>query len=280
MSGIVTIKEIDTKLLSDKLNSLSDALFGAGKDASNVVRDEGRRLTRTIVNFIPPIKSQYGPAKKSGEMAIERELKSLFSEAQPELIQKVTKEHGASNVHSFITKKDGTKQEILWDNVINPDQMREFHHKNRDNRGKVPLKRSGFPVWTARVIVPQGSLVPYIKVVQKNVGKGKASMAKAGIDMGDKYPAWIADKTGNNQAAISDISRLADPSRPSVTFGSRAPGINRLGPRIQAAVKMRARAVGRRINLLINGYKGDFEKGRKVATKYRNSTVEPEEMIQ
>lgn len=278
--GIITVKPIDTKILSDKLASLHDALLGAGKDASNVVRDEGRRLTRTIVNFIPPIKSRFGNAKQSGEAAISRELSNLFSEAQPELIQRVTKDHGASNVHSFITDKNGGKTEILWDNVITPDQMPAFHKKNQNNRGKVPLVRNGFPVWTARVIVPQGTLKPYIKAVQKNVGYGKGSMAKAGIAMGDKYPAWIADKTGNNPNAIVDVSMLADVSKPSVTFGTRTPGINRLGPRIQAAVKMRARAVGRRIKLLIEGYKGDFNKSSKAATKFRNSTIEPEEFIQ
>lgn len=280
---MITADKIDTTALNEKLNSLHDALLGAGKDVSTIVKDEARRLTRTIVNFIPPIKSHWGNPKASGEGAIRRELQSLFSEASPKLIANLTSRFGVSNVSTFITDKDGTKQEIQWDTVDTTGaRMKELHHAAMNRRGKVPLhKRNGYPqIWSARVVVPQGTREPYIKATQKKVGKGKASMAKAGVLMGDKYPRWIADHINNNQHSVADISKLEDPTSPSVTFGSSAPGIDRLRSRIQSAVRFRATVVGRRIKLILSDYKGDFARGRKAQAAARKRAQEQEEAVE
>src|SRR5216684_3910545 len=74
---------ISTSRLHTKLESLRDALIGSGQDATNLVRDEAKHLSRTISKFIPPMGAG---AKQVGEHAVETGIKAVFSEAQPTLI--------------------------------------------------------------------------------------------------------------------------------------------------------------------------------------------------
>src|SRR5437762_13224674 len=66
---------LDSTRLDSALNSLRETMLGSGKDITNLLEDEQRRLARAIVNVCPP-----GPgsgAKKIGEFAIEHDVHRL-----------------------------------------------------------------------------------------------------------------------------------------------------------------------------------------------------------
>ena len=204
---------IDTSALQGRLAAISDALVGQGKDASQVLCQEARLLTKTIVNFIPPIRSKWGPAKTSGEMAIRRELSNLFSEAEPKLLDEIGSRFGVKNIQTDITTASGRKQQLNW-GTIDPEASRlsQWHKQNRGPRGKIKMMRKGFPnYWNARVVIPAGTKEPYIKEVQQRVGRGKASMAKGAAGLGEKFPSWISRHFGTvSDIAIADISQAQD----------------------------------------------------------------------
>lgn len=281
---MIVVDKIDTSILNQRMASLYDALLGSGQDVSTIVVDESRRLARTLVNFVPPIKSKWGNPKKSGEMAIRRELSSLFSEADQGLIDEVGSLHGIRNVNTWITNRNGGKQQILWDS-IDPvgSRLRQNHHQARGPRGKIKLhKRNGYPqTWSARVVIPAGTLEPYTRNVESQVGKGKASLALAAAQLGEKFPSWIGRHFGNvSQTAIADISHATDPTRPSVTFGSRAPGVDRLQARMQGAVSLRAKKIAGRIRLVLSGYAADIKAGMRAQKRGKRTTQETPEAIE
>lgn len=255
--------QVDTTKAVAALESLSDALVGAGQDASNLVRDETRRLCKTITNFTPPLKGS-GNAKQTGEHAIEREFKSLFSEATPLLIDEVGSKFGVHDIRTaFVTEQNGTRLNLRWDNLDPTGNRMEDYHEKYQKNGKVPLvKNVNNTVWAARVVVPVGSRDPFIKKIQQRVGRWKASFALAGAKLGDKYPSWISRHFGSlSDISVADISGLSNKENPVVLFGSRAPGNNKIRASIQAAVNARARAMVKRVKLILSGYAKDVANG-------------------
>lgn len=251
-------------------NVAMDSLWRVmGGDMSEFVKDEAKFLGKTIVNFVPPLKVKGRTAKTAGDMAIDAENHNLFSEATTHLIDRVGSEHGLHNINTFTNGPDG-ETNLQWAN-LDPTgaQMDKYHRQYQNRRGKVPFQKSGGPgVWKSRVVVPFGTLDPFIKKLQARVGRARASIAQGITQLGATFPNWITRHFGEvNSIAIFDASKLSDPVRPSITFGSRAPGIDRIAPRIQAAVTLRTRAMGRRAKLMLSGYAKDIAAGYRVSNK-------------
>ncbi len=123
--------DIDTTRFNDVMGSLHDALIGQGKDVSTLLKDEHKRLTRTIINFTPPIPAT--GAKQRGELAVKKDLYSLISEAGPELIDRVGSKHGLQNIDDW-TSGVGGKTHILWDHLDpNGTNLTELHNLYRDS---------------------------------------------------------------------------------------------------------------------------------------------------
>lgn len=261
--------EIDTRILTERLNGLYDALLANGQqcDAQQLVRDEAGRLIKTIVNFTPPL----GPggkatgARKAGELAIAKQLNSLFSEAEPDTITEIQNKYGDTNVSTGLTMKDGMKLPLNWANIDSQgNRMREFHHQYRRN-GRVPIEKKQKGRWDARVVVPEGKRAPYVSKVQKSVGRWRASIAAALPSLQQHVPTWINRHFGSVQAIqILDMSMLNHPTQPRITFGTRAPGIDAayVG-RVNFAIKLRAKAMATRARMIIRGYGEDMRSGRK-----------------
>ena len=256
--------DIDTTRLNGLCVELSDALTAQGQngDLTAIVIDETRRLVAQIVKFIPP------QTQAVGNAAIKRELKSLFSEASVGLIDAVGSEKGIKNIDKFIGGKDGKPLRLRWDH-LDPmgERMKPLHRSYLDTRGKVRRgKASPAGEWRARVVVPQGTVDPYIKSVQKRVGRAKASWAQVSMLLGNvAVPAYIK-RHFPSPFAIS-IVHLSDGSFPSVTFGSRSPGVSRQSARIHDAVRVRCEAMAKRIKLIASGYSSDLAKGMKIAAR-------------
>lgn len=275
---------IDSTRHNVAMDSLFNAMCATGGDAAKLVEQETRLLSKTIVNFTPPIKSKWGNPKTSGEMAIKAELYSLFSEAEPRLIDEVGSKHGTKDINAFITNANGEKVNLQWAN-LDPlgSRMDEYHEKFQNRRGKVPrTKASGSGVWKARVVVPKGSRDPYIKKLQARVGRARASFAQTAARLGATFPSWISRHFGApiSDIAIMELSGLQNPVSPSVVFGSRAPGIDRVRDRVQAAVNFRAKVIVRKVKLILSGYNKDIAAGIKAQSQAYKFDGEASEVVE
>lgn len=281
---MLKMEQIDLSRFQSAMNGIADALVGTNGDAEELVKGEAKRLSTQITNFTPPIKSKWGNARTSGEMAIKSELYSLFSESEIPLIDTIGSEHGVKDINAWITKKGGEKENLQWAN-LDPmgDRMAAFHKQYRNRAGKVPkMKAAGAGIWRARVVVPIGSREPYVKNIQRRVGRARASMALCAARLGKNFPSWISRHFGQGLAniAVLDMSSLSNNSRPSITFGSKAPGIYRIADRVQAAVNSRARAMVKRTKLIISGYNKDVAAGiraQRHAKRTEPAELQPED---
>lgn len=278
--------DIDTNRCFLMMDELRDAMCSKGMDASNLVQDQTKLLSRTISNFIPPIKAkgEKGSARLNGEAAVEKDLCSLFSEAKPLTIDEVGSIHGIKNIDTFLTQKDGGRLHLQWDN-LDPlaAHLPEEHNHYRGHYGTVKrLRSAGKGTWKARVVIPQGARAPYIRAVKARVGRGKCSMAMVAMTIGgtgSNFPNWIARHAGDMQSLSIVKINLENPAAPSITFGSRAPGITRFRERVQDAVNFRARVMKRRVKLILGDYK-DWRKVRAKANARKGTISENPEVVE
>jgi hypothetical protein len=271
---------VDASRAKSALGSLYDALIAKGKDASHVVEDETKLLARTIVNFTPPL-GMRGGARQTGEGAVSREIKNLVSEATPNLIDEVGSKYGVRNISTaYVAEKSGAKLNLLWD-YLDPTggRIEELHEQFRHD-GKVPLTpREAQGVWQSRVIVPTGVRDPYIRKKQRNVGIWKATWALVAARLGDSFPNWISRHFGKRlegTLAIVDLSKLQDEMHPTITFGSRAPGNSKIRRHVQDAVQARAKAIAKKVQLILSDYKADIvqdAKAKAAARRHRTEQV-------
>jgi hypothetical protein len=268
-----TRTEVDTSRVSDLLGDLQAALGEAGQpaDLSDITRDETRRLIVEITKITPP------QTKAVGEGAVKRDINSLFSGAQAGLIDTVGAAHGLFNIDTYITGKDGKKTHLRWDR-IDPlgANMSKIHNASRNQNGGIP-RRTAKPVqgeWRARVVVPEESKASYLKMTLSHVGRWKASWAATAKALGVQGIAgWIARHISGNQApkGFHDTTGLMTGNFPTVTFGSRAPGVGRQRNNINDSVRIRAEAIKRRIELLVSGYNKDIANGMKIQRRASRS---------
>jgi len=274
---------IDVSRANQAMDSLREAMIGAGEDAKNLVRDETRRLAKMIAAFTPPIKGGAGSPQKVGEAAVERELKNLISEATPGLIEEISSRYGVHDIHTaYVTEKDGTHLNLKWGAIDATGAAIELYHKqNRGPDGKVKReKRPRKDVWSARVVVPFGTRGPYIDKIKARVGRWKATWALIGAKLGDKYPNWISRHFDSiSGIATADIDGLNNGEKPFAVFGSAAPGNNRIRQRVQSAVSARARAMARRTKLILSGYSQDISRGMKAQARAKDYS-ESEEAVE
>ncbi len=268
---------MDTSKLNVVLNDLRTALIGQGKDISTILQDEHRRLTRTIVNFTPPLPSR--GARQIGEKAVATDLHALISEAGPELIDSIGSKHGLRNISAWHTSKGGKQLQILWDNlVLNTSQLPELHASYRNKRGRVPRGRNlGGGIWSSRIVVEKGQREPYVKQVQEHVGRWKAKWAFGAAMLGDRYPAWIARHFGYvSKSAVFQHNKSEE--TPSITFGGSGPNFAQDKPKINAAIKFRVKAIMNRIKIVVSGYAKDVANNVRVNTQAHKQN-EPSEDV-
>jgi hypothetical protein len=254
MSDTVTV-DIDTSVLSWKIDELARVMR---KDPMEVFKDEMRLLNRTIVNFIPPSRERggKGAARAVGEAAVERQLKNLISEADPELIDTIGSQYGIRNINAYITKDDGSKLELRWEN-LDPTGSRlpEYHARYRNRAGRIPNRKKTLGKWASRVVVPWGVRKPYIEKKKGLVGFWKATWAAStAAALGDTFPAWISRHYGRVAGLSVCKADFSNPDKFSFTFGSRRTGNYRFSDRIRDAVAFRSKTISRRIKLILSEY--------------------------
>ena len=237
-----------------------DALVASGNksDAANVVKDESRRVATLLMRRSGP------KTRQQGEKKLRRNLDRLFSEAHDNVMMEAGSRFGLGPVSGFYWRKRGGGNliELKWGR-IDPTgaRMGEYHSAFR-NGTQFGQKRwssaNGLLVWNAGVAVPFGAVNDYFNKIKRHVGLWAASWGATALAFGGKVPAWIRERIPGNKATVLDTSRSADPTQPAVTFGSRSRGCTGQAELVDRILRMRAKAMSRRMQVIASGYSEDF----------------------
>jgi hypothetical protein len=243
------------------------------------VKDEGRLLARAVVKVTAPFKGKNGSARQSGVSAVEKDVKSLFSEANPATIESIALQSGIRDINVFRESKDGTPINFLWDYIDSQgdiNAMGKFHDANRKpSTGRVIRQAKGQQgQWKARYVVPFGSVKKYLKTPAAHVGKAKASWAEAGNALGDtKYPRWINRHFGKiSDISTRDLSNANNPTSPSIVMGSSAPIMKKERAKIEGAVQFRIKALGLRVKRIVSIHAKKAQAGQRSTALNENLT--------
>ena len=274
----------DTKRGRDALNSLHDAMVGRGMDVSGIVEGDAMQLAIQIANFMPPL----GPggksagARKAGESAITREIENLISEAKPALFDELGSKFGISHIDTWRAKPGGEKLHLLFDHLaVQQGALHGLHKAYRDKDGKIPLEKPQRGIWHSRILVQEGDRDTYLKVLIDRVGRLKATWAWTAASLGAKrLPRWVTRHFGKlGGQAIFDGSKLKDPKRPFVIFGSRAPGTRRPETKVKQAMTSRARILKIQVQRILAGHATNIARGQ-LCTPLAKRMKKPEPTIE
>lgn len=257
---------IDSSQLNHQMDNLYNAMFATNfGDISNLLRDETKYLIRTIVNFTPPLRKEGG--KENSKIVIRDDLYSLISEAPQDMIDRFSATYGTANIDAYHTKKDGRKERVKWDLIVqNVGNLPELHDTYRGARGRPKRMKKSQTQWISRLVVPVGARDPYVEQVQKKIGRWKAKWALTGKEKcgDDKYPKWITQHFESVRGKSFSFSEF-DIENPQITFGGSGPNFRDNIDRIRDAMKLRTRVIGDRIKLMWSGYAADMAKSIRIA---------------
>ncbi len=245
-------------------------MVGQGEDVSNILIDQHRLLTKTVVNFTPPSLlnaggGAHGQDRKRGEDAVQRDLYALISEARPQLLDRIGSQFGLRNIDTYITTRNKEKIHLLWENIDpSGSRLKELHNRYRNPRTGRPWRQapSAKGEWKSRIVVTAGTRAAYVKEAQSHVGRWKAKWALAAVRLGwDKCPGWISRHFGQDGAVFS--ADLKNPGEPFILFGCIGPNARKNIDSIKAAVQTRTKAMALRAQLVCSAYAKDVAAGMK-----------------
>lgn len=256
-----------------QLDALKEALAA---DSWDLLKDEVRALSKTLVNFVPPLRANGNP-KQVGENAVERDIKNLIGEAQPEFLDEVGSRYGIVDIDAEIPQKGGELLNLKWDH-LDPTGARlsEYHKSYRDGHGRVPKVKGqyGEGKWKARVVGPPGARDALIAQKKLKVGRWKATWAFAAHELGAAFPNYISRHFGQiGESAVFDPHY--DAVNPSIVFGSRFGDNFRIAGDLKQGFNVRINAIKKRLKLIASGYAQDVAAGIRISRK-ADKTKAPE----
>lgn len=268
MSDFLTLEQ-ESIGLSNRIAELCDAL---PKDSRVVIKDETRLLTKMVMSLTPPSPGLGSEAKKLGEAAINGDLKKIFTPVTEGFLNFVGSKFGVRNIKATLNSKykNGVSYDLDWTYLdANGSGMRNFHRSQQNRRGRTKnVNRGGGGKWKAAYVVSQEDLDKYMAHEQSKVGRAKASFAVAFQNLGGKPQRWIARHlTGGAKGFV--VNNLNDLNYPSVTVGSRAPGLIQITNVVRQAIRARGEAIEKRIRLVLSGYAKDVAQGIKIQNRER-----------
>lgn len=264
---------LDTKKFDQIMLGLHDALIKDGRhgDANKLLKQQTRLFSLSAVQTTPP------KNRKQGAGAVSSDLKHLFTAVNDDLLLEVGSEYGRDNIDGWITKKDGSVLNLIWDTIAdNTNQMASVHRKYRSkSSGRVRTgirPRKG--VWQSRAVVSHSDRKRYIRDKQKMVGWLKASWAEAAIKLGQTR--GITSFVRKHHPSPDSVLRLGNINRvayPEAIVGSNAGGNRRIEDKIHTVFAKRLQAMARQTRLILRNYKRDAESGRRPRSKVKAITA-------
>lgn len=262
---------IDTRGLQFVINGMQNALLGTGGDCSTILKDESRLLALEI-------SKRMGPKDRSKTNArIDKSVRSVFLglDADTDFEGHSGKE-GNSGVKWYSSDKDflfGVARDSDMRHA-DPQTMANIYYHAKTVAGKKrivvdfknPHQHQRISIST-RIITSKSVLRKTITIVQKSVGKLKASWFADAMKIDPQAslvpPNWIAQHIRGNETtkSITDLSAANSPDSPAIGFGSRAAGVKSFERPIQYAVSLRREKVSARLRLVLSGYSKDVAAG-------------------
>lgn len=262
----------DTKRLEYALARLADA---AKVDLGLVIKQEGAYIARTIMLITPPTgdklakgaqtkipivtggfitKTKAGGmstnARQQGENAIKGDLfggRQLAKEKSIGLFQRignsteVPPRYGQNETMGVNLGWEGSKKIRIYRKFWRPgasiDEMKAFHHANRNKRGRPKqVTRSAIGRFKVQdqMWITNEDADAYLKYVQKNVGLAKAGFAATAMACGVRVPRWI--KRHMAKAGIAQVQFGQNPFVSGRTTGNKIPDMQRV---VDSALKIR-----------------------------------------
>ncbi len=204
----VTLK-IDT---TDFKHSLQRFALYSKKDGATVLCDATRSFLRRAIALTPPSNGKSdSESRKRGEMAIDRDLQSVFVAKPRSELETLIDIFGKEHVRRALTKKDGTVWLVDYDIIeLNESAMEPFHKAKRLAEGHGRVSQAGrrsqdIGRWKADnyMWVPKENLESYKRKLYKRVGALAAGWNPAALSpkIGLRVPAWIR-RHGDKYGAI------------------------------------------------------------------------------
>lgn len=233
---------IATEKWSDQAKRL---LRETGRDAGEVLKQEGRLFLQDCVKLTPPTSKQpftesYNVQRRAGENAISNDIKKLFIDWQTlgvmqnntRLRVELQKYAAAGDLVKATTllQRVGVKMPVILEVIPS------LHVSGRGAGGRTLRSRK-------HVVLRSEGIPRYIKTQQKKVGIEKSGWLTPANALGVKLPAWITRHTGA-PGLWRDDTRGSE--NPSITMGNLVGYAQEHGRRL-AVIK---RALDRRVESL------------------------------
>lgn len=303
MTPELTISKVDTRGLSQVLAEMAGIFTARGGSASMIqqfIRSEAGQLAADAANILGP--KNVTKAKDKAESNVKSLLNSDFSDQAGEA--KYTTFTRTSQMESsypdwhWLTAGPnfllGVKNQDLRPDADGDEAMKIFRAAQKSGaRGKSyvrigthvgPKGNRQAVMQLNRVRVSKSAFAKVKQSIYAKFGEAKASFAATAIKLlpGKTFPAFVMDKLAaveESGKTIFDDSGLSDAKNPSITFGSRAPGVESnpyMVDALQRAVKNREYRSAAKLEKLIKGAVYNLKTGQ-VYMPNRNEVSEPEE---
>jgi hypothetical protein len=272
MSQVIT-SQVDASKMKLLMADLQQVLIKSNNsDASEVVGDESRRLALECYRMAPP-KSQAALNK-----SIEKSVKSFF---QPQFKKTLLKKKQGKGDLQWLVAGPKFLLGIQPANNLTTggvDALR-LHRKLRGrkvNFGKARtelgiVKHSRQRAFRInRLLIPRKDYAALVKNLKSRAGRFKASWAETASLLGEtKFPGWVT-RHFPTPKSIHQLEQLRS-DNPTVTFGSRAPGVRHQTAKVHAAMQRRIHAIKARIKHILRGYKKDVANRQRLQKRGKES---------
>lgn len=275
---MIGISSIDMRGYESLIYGLRDALASQGGDGdlSHVIRDESRHLSMEIQRKMGP--KTVGAGTKAIRKDVKQQFapipKDTFTEAQsggghtrwlyagPDYLVGVNREDFKPDIDEASIHQAYKR---IKSNVRGNAYLEAMDGKFRAQRGRQHV------MILNRIVVLRKTLAALIRRLSGRVGRMRATIAFTAHMFGEsRIPQWISrhfDGAQSSGKAIFEPSELNNGDAPSITFGSRSPGVARYSEEVAEAVETRKHKLRARIKRILSGYADDAKSGRRVRKK-------------
>lgn len=217
--------DFDTQRFKRDMNEL---MVVGGLSSSAVVTRASRQVVRNAFRLTPPtgrggMTQSPGAQKKLGESAVRRD---IANRAFPLLSKlKVMQEQNdfSQDIGNLVARGDFKRVADIFERIgfrisgVVARPARGLHNRMR-TKGRVSIKVKPY------LVAREGNVDPFVKAVQKDVGKAKSGWVRAMIALKLPVPAWVS-----RHSMPGFFRGVTDKQNPLIEFANQVPYIQEAG---------------------------------------------------
>lgn len=243
---------------------LLDLQAVTGEDMGELLRQEARLWLKQVFRFTPPPGAS-GKAKKSGQMAVQDDIKRIVVGLERGFVERAIESNGGSGefIDSYLTKKDGATINLQWEKAqLTEDGLHRYHQRMRNARGRTlsPRNSKTQDRWRAKFVVPYDVRAKYIAKVKGRVGYLRSGWNRALVGLGMKPPPWVR----NHKAPGAFHEKIDKSNDQFIEFANAGRGIRAIDHAVSSATRTRERNLAKRIKHALNGQATTYNRSRRV----------------